>query len=409
MTLTPKKKQIIILYGSSLIGVALGMLSSIVNTRFLSPTEYGDVRYVQNIIQFISIFLFFGYFHAGARLMTKSQDSFFHRRVKGVMMLVLFCSCALIALAMPICGVLHLDTPHIANLFMASIPVAICPILLNYLEQTTQGDNQMGRLALARLLPYAIYIPIAYIVYRQFGATSMKMQLLQLGIYSTVYLAIVISTRPIIRMSKSIWDKIKLDNHDYGRHLYFGSLVMVATNYLAGISLGYFNEDNSEVGFYTLALTVTSPLVALPAIVGTTYFKNFASQKRIPAHVIRFTLLLTLSTLIVFLISVRPVVVLLYSKEYASVATYASYLAFGYCIHGIGDMINRYLASHGQGRYIRNASIANGLFKIFGFTALVALFNTSGAIATTIICDVIYLSIMSYYYLTYIKTNRSHE
>ena len=53
---------------------------------------------------------------------------------------------------------------------------------------------------------------------------------------------------------------------------------MVASNYLAGITLGVFNEDNTEVGFYTLALTVTTPLSTLPAIIGTTYSLQ-SSQK----------------------------------------------------------------------------------------------------------------------------------
>ena len=48
-----------------------------------------------------------------------------------------------------------------------------------------------------------------------------------------------------------------------------------------------FNEDNTEVGFYTLALTVTTPLSTLPAIIGTTYFKQFATQPRIPSKVLK--------------------------------------------------------------------------------------------------------------------------
>ncbi len=62
---------------------------------------------------------------------------------------------------------------------------------------------------------------------------------------------------------------------------------MVASNYLAGITLGVFNEDNTEVGFYTLALTVTTPLSTLPAIIGTTYFKQFATQPCIPSKVLK--------------------------------------------------------------------------------------------------------------------------
>lgn len=66
-------------------------------------------------------------------------------------------------------------------------------------------------------------------------------------------------------------------------------------------------------------------------------------------------------------------------------------------------MLNRYLGSHGQGKAIRNASIANGVFKLIGFTALVALFNTEGAIATVIVCDVVYFSCLIWYYRKFVR------
>ena len=54
MKFTKQTKQVVILYASTLSGVLLGVVASIINTRFLSPADYGDVRYVQNIINFIA-------------------------------------------------------------------------------------------------------------------------------------------------------------------------------------------------------------------------------------------------------------------------------------------------------------------------------------------------------------------
>ena len=68
-----------------------------------------------------------------------------------------------------------------------------------------------------------------------------------------------------------------------------------------------------------------------------------------------------------------------------------------------------FLGAHGQGKAIRNASIANGVFKVVGYIALVYLFNTSGAIATTILCDVIYLMVMLYYYYKFTNKPTQNE
>lgn len=370
----------------------------------MSPSDYGDVRYVQNIVNFISAFLIFGYFLSGARLMALSDNRNYCRRVKGMLVIILTFACILLSLSMPVCYFLHTDKPTVAFLFIVSMPVCFYPLFQNYIDQTTEGDNQIGRLSLARLLPYLIYVPLGYAFYSYFGASSTKMILLQWGLYSFIYIIIIISTKPLFCNLKPIWKRLQDENMRYGIQLYIGSLVMVATNYLAGISLGFFNSDNCEVGFYTLALTVTTPLSMLPAIVGTTYFKKFATQSFIPTKVIWFTFLMTVCSCVLFLLLIHPIVVFLYTEQYAVVGTYASYLSVGYCIHGLGDMFNRYLCSHGQGISVRNASIANGLLKIIGYTLLVAVLNTNGAIITTILCDVVYFLFLMYYYRRFTKT-----
>ena len=399
-----QRRQIILLYGSTLAGVLMGVLSSIVNKRFLIPSEYGDVRYVQNIINFIATFLIFGYFLSGARLMAISDDRQHVARIKGMMILILCVACCILSLAMPVCFFLHADKPTVAVLFLASMPVCFYPLFLNYIDQTAQGDNQIVHLSMARLLPFLIYVPVGYVVYSHFGATSMRMVLLQWGLYSIIYIGIIIATRPSFHNLRPIWKLLNNENHRYGLQLYIGSLVMVSTNYLAGISLGYFNHDNSEVGFYTLALTVTTPLAALPSIIGTTYFKKFSKQPCIPHKVIIATVAMTMITCILFILLIHPVVRYLYTDKSAVVGTYASILSVGFCIHGLGDMFNRYLCSQGQGIAVRNASIANGLFKIVGYTGLVALFNTHGAIATTIICDIVYFTCLIFYYVRFTQT-----
>jgi len=400
--MTPRR-QITTLYVSTLGGTLLGVLASIVNTRYLAPADYGDVRYVQNIINFVATFLILGYFLSGARLMALSDDRQYVGRIKGMMIVILAIACIVLSIAMPVNYFLHTDRPAVAMLFLVSMPVCFTPLLLNYIEQTTEGDNQIGHLAASRILPYLLYVPTAFLIYSYFGATSTRMVLLQWGIYSAVYIVIIIATKPLFRQLKPIWKKLNEENRSYGIQLYIGSLVMVSTNYLAGISLGYFNEDNSEVGFYTLALTVTSPLTALPTIVGTTYFKKFAKQSFIPKKVIIATVGMTALTCVIFVLLIRPIVVFLYSERYAVVGAYASILSVAYCLHGLGDMFNRYLCSHGQGVSVRNASIINGVFKVVGYTVLVALFNTSGAIATTILCDTVYFSCLIYYYIRFTK------
>ncbi|MCM1368805.1 MAG: hypothetical protein NC204_00350 [Candidatus Amulumruptor caecigallinarius] len=400
-----QKTQVLLLYVTTLIGVVLGVVSSIINTRFVDPLVYGDVRYVQNILNFTASLLLLGYFTSGSRLLAVARTAEDVARVKGCMVIVLLITVAVQLVVCVACGFFNIEKDNVSYLFWISLPVCVCPLFLNYVNTTAQGDNQIGRLAAARLLPAFIYVPMAYFVYSRFGADATKMILLQWGISAIVIGGVIVSTRPRFDNLRDTWRKLRIENKTYGNQLYIGSLVMVATNYIAGISLGVFNENNIEVGFYTLALTITGPLATLPAIIGTVYFKKFADQPRIPANVMKATALLTITSCIVFVVIVKPFVAFLYTDTYERVGTYATILSIGFSMHGFGDMINRYLGSHGCGKSIRNASIANGVFKVVGFTLFVYLFNIYGALLTMVFCSGIYLAILLYYYRRFISKN----
>lgn len=401
--LSKHKKQVAILYVSTLVGTVLGVLASIVNTRFLNPADYGDVRYVQNIINFAASLLLFGYFLSGSRLLALSKNKHRSSRIRGAMVVILGIASIILLVITAISAFFKYNRPEVGWLFIVSLPVCFQPLFLNYINTTAQGDNHIGRLSIARLLPAFIYVPIGYYVFSNYGATSSRLIIYQWGIYTLIYLAVIVSTKPIFTNLKPIFKELNKENRTYGLQLYWGSLFMVASGYLAGIFLGIFNKDNTNVGFYTLAMTVTAPLAMLPAIVGTTYFKKFANESQIPKKVLKFTIVLTVISCLLFILLIKPLVSFLYSMHYAPVGAYASWLAIGFSIHGLGDMMNRYLGSHGQGKQIRNASIACGIFKIFGFSFLVWLWDIKGALTTVVISDVIYTCLMYFYYLNFVK------
>lgn len=402
--ISKQNKQVILLYMSTLLGTLLGVLSSIVNTRFMLPEDYGNVRYVQNIINFIASLLLLGYFQSGSRLLALSTGEPQSRKIRGCMVVILAIAGLVLLTATGINYLFHADNLRVANLFLVSLPVCLYPLLHNYINTTAQGDNHIIRLSINRMVPSLLYVPLAFIIYSSFGSSSTKMILLQWGIYSLVCIILIISTNPSFRNLKPTFRQLTLENKNYGIQLYYGSLIMVATNYIAGITLGMFNEDNTNVGFYTLALTVTGPLATLPATIGTTYFKQFARQNKIPGKFLKLTFLMTLFSCVAFIVLIHPLVTFLYSESYSQVGVYASWLAVGFCMHGLGDMFNRYLGSHGEGKSIRNASFVCGFFKLIGFSLFVYLFNITGALLTCVVSSIAYFICMVYYYNRFIKS-----
>ncbi len=393
-------KQIIILYISTIGGVLLGVLSSVINTKFLDPINYGDVRYVQNIINLFSCIFLLGFFVSGSRLLAISKSKAEASGIKGVMVIFLFRTIIALMLMVLLTYFYHTIFRKNTNalLFLVSIPVCAQPLMLNYINTTAQGDNQIGRIAYARLFPPFLYVVTAYFVYTSIKVSSTLMILLQWGIACIIFIAIIASTHPDFKSYKKYKELLIQENKQYGIHLYLGSLAMVATQYLPGVTLGMFNQDNVNVAFYTLALTISMPLSMLPSIVGTSYFKKFAVVRHIDKNIFISTISITLLSLIFFILIIQEIVSFLYPASYSLVGTYASLLAISRCLYGIGDMINRFLGAHGLGKEIRNASFATGICMVSGSLFAVYLYNIWGAICTNIISAITYLIVLIYYY-----------
>lgn len=385
--MSKSKRQVLALYAATFVGAILNFVASKVNTDVLDTVAYGNVRYVMNIIQLLSWVVLFGWFMSGSRLLALSNDPKRSARIRGMLICYLGVAAALLAVGTAVAGLLH--GAELRMLFLCALPVCFYPLLTNYMNTTAQGDNHIFRLALARVLPVMCFIPVALLVYRRVDVDSRTVLWLHWGVCSAVLVAIVISTCPSFRNLKPLFADIRKENRDYGIHLYYGSLAMVATNYLSGVTLGIFGDDNANVGFFTLALSLAQPISYLPGIVGTTFFKRFVHEPCIPRRVMWLTLAITLLSCLGFVLLIGPVVSL-YDASYHVVARYAAWLAVGFSLHGVGDMINRYLGSHGQGRSIRNSSFACGAVKIVGSFLLVWLWSVEGAVLTAVLSSAVY-------------------
>ena len=390
------------LYVATFMSTILNFVASKVNTDYLSPADYGNVRYVFNIIQLFSWVVLFGWFMSGSRLLALSDNRKYSARIRGALIILLIAASVMLMIITSVSGLIHTGNNTIRTLFYCAIPVCMYPLLTNYINTTAQGDNHIGRLALARLLPVLCYIPLALLVYGRYGADSRTVIWMHWGVCAAVIIIIIISTRPSFHDLRPVFRSLGEENRSYGIQLYWGSLAMVATNYLAGVVLGFMDLDKSNVGFYTLALSFAQPLSYLPAIVGTTFFKRFAQEERISNKVFAVTIAITVVTCIGFIVLVHPVMSL-YNESYGVVARYASFLAIGFSMHGVGDMINRYLGSHGQGRSIRNSSFLCGAVKITGSFVLVWLWSVNGAILTMILSSAVYALSLYIEYRIYVK------
>jgi len=407
---TPHAKQVLGLFSVNIIGIPIGILTSIVITRYLGPQGYGNYVFIISIFNIATTIFTFGFFQAGNRALVLNKDKQKAKEYYGVELIIIGGLFIVMSLALIIYALLdhNMHEKQLSHFLLFLIPFGWVFLMTPYFETLFQADNRIRMLAQIRLYPKVGLLITSGLIYFIF----MDLKLNRLAIIWTFYLA----TRVIIYLFilykikvsfinvklrlKKIWDY----NKSFGFHLYVGSLFAVGLLQLSPLLISYFGINNSGVGFYSLALTFSMPLSFIPNTIATTHYKDFSTSEKIPRKLLLITLGISLSVLVVLFIFVGPFIYFFYGKEFVSVITLSYIVSFGVIAHGFGDFFNRYLGANGQGKALRNSSFLVGGSMLVFSLILIPKWGAYGAAYAKLINGFVYLGIIIYYYKKFIKT-----
>lgn len=396
----PRIKQVFFLYLSMVANVLLGLGISIITTRNLGPNEYGKFSYVVNLFTLVSICINFGVYIAGQRLIANYK--YVYLKTKIFAGLLWFSIITSIILVIILFGYSFIDD-YIYNNNMGFIIRLFSPLIIifpfqNLLESILSGDNRISLLSINRTGPKFFYvITLLTTILITNRLTTVNVLFFYFFTMLLFYIITLFIIKPDIWQAKKSFHILKKEVKSYGIHEYIGSLTEVVTDKIAFFSILYF-LSNTQVGFFSLACTVAGPLALISGVVGTSFYKEFANSQKLPRKATRVTLGLSFLSLIFFMLLIKPIIFLFYSKSYIAVADIAYITSIGFILRGLGDYVNKFLGAHGKGVQIRNSSFVNGVFNILGYTILVYYFGLIGAAITKFLSGAIYLFSMLYFY-----------
>lgn len=399
LTKRKKAKQIGSLYSTMIIGMILGVGISIVNTRFLGPGGYGDYKFLISLFNFVVMFLTLGIFFSGSRLLAQDENKEKEPGLKGAMIVYGTAMSAVMIVGFFIFSFFQ-DRVYDNNL--GTVIRLFSPLLFVFplklcLEGIMIGSNAIYKLSVFRLFPKVFYLSFAVAVNWLFEFTLHAALLIELSALVVIIGIMAFLLKPKFEKIKEHWRMIRGENKSYGFPVYISHLANTATMRVAALSIAYF-IDNTNVGFYALAITVTQPLSMIPRVVGTTFFKDFANRDSIPLKATIATISLAIGALVIFLLLIKTIFFLIYTKDFSPALPIVYFFAFSSIIHGFADYVNRFLGAHGRGRDMRTSAFIVAAANIFGYTALVKYYLLDGAVITRVVASSIYLFMMIYYY-----------
>lgn len=401
-----KIRQVSVLYGSMLLGIVLGVTVSVLNTRLLGPEVFGDYRFIQSVYAFFTVIISFGFVVTASKLTAENKNEHIRRELIGASILITVILGLLFVLTMIIFSFAQKNffPTDLSSVFLYLSPFFFVVPFTQSLENILQGDNKIYDLALYRILPQLIYIAGITALYLS-GTVDLKTAvMLQMTAFGIASLFTIIRIRPEFSDLKTAYRYILKENRQYGFQVYLGSVIGVASTQLGPIAISFFSVNNIDVGYYSLAMTITAPLMMIPTVVGTTMFKEFANKDSIPARSTKATIAITAVSLLIFLVLIRPLIVILYSEEFLNAVDLAYIVSVGMVFHGFGNYYNRFLGSKGQGSFLRNGALFVGIANLAGFMLAVPFFGAYGAAYTKLFSGFVFILSMLYYYNKFRKS-----
>lgn len=399
--------KVLALYGSSFIGIVLGFSISVFNTRVLGKEAFGDFKFIETVFRFIASIVSIGVFISITRMLAIAKDKIYRQNLIGVFVVALLITGFIGVLLLIIFSYLEpIWFSDNLGYFFRKYAVLFFAILGSIaLKEILKGLNKIYILSLLHTLPAILYLICAYSYNLNNVLYLEDIFFLLYGLQFLFLIGVIIVLKPNFKIKKSMIDDVAIENKDNGRPVYYGSLAGVATAQIVGFSLSYY-IDNTQVGFFTLALTICSPLIMIPSVLGTVFFKKFASLKYMPKNVIVFSIIASLVAVVLFFIFIEKVFLMFYTEDFSPAIPISKIVVLGFLLHGFGDLINRFLGAKGKGKLLRNSAFVVGVVNVLGYTILVKYFAVTGAIITNVLASATYLFMMYYYYTKFIKTNK---
>lgn len=399
-------KQTSMLYGSQIFVLFLGIFTGVINTRFLGPIDYGILAFIGALIAFVSLFFEFGFFSAGARLLAlanteKEERSFIGGLLVITIGIALSFSLSLFIFSFFVDSIFKTEIGGILRII--SILVSIYPFQY-MLQQVCQGANRIETLSAYNVMPKIWYLIGALIVITFFKLSVILALLLTLSgvIFATVLT--ISSLKPnFYNLNENIaliWKETK----EYGFHVYCGRVAAVSAYQVDKIFISYF-VNTTWVGFYSLAMVLTSPMVMFSQSLFRSMFKDFAKADRIPKKAIYFNFLWLLSCAVGITLLGKYIVIILFSEEYLQSMLLIPILAGTSFFHGLCQPYIFYISAQGRGKFLRNVGYVFMIVSLTSNFALIPSFGAIGAAYATCLTNVIAFIL---YYLYYIRM-KDHE
>jgi len=392
-----------ILFSSQILVLIIGLGIKTIQVRALTTYEYGLLTLFGTITSVIVLFFHYASFSSLKVLLANNEDKKKEKEYFGLGIIiacilgVLF-SFSLFGISFFVDDFLDVEVGEILRLLS---PFCFILPFQFFISEITIGANKLKRLASFHLFSRLLFIVSLFVLFRGDLLNVELIIILNLLSWLVSTIVVLFGLTPSFSNLKENLNTIKEKNKSFGISYYYGAIVNQSTFKLDELFITYF-VNITQLGFYTLASIICSPMTFLSRAFVNSIFKKLALKDRIPIRVFVYnTLWLGFCILFLYLCS-DFIVSTLFGEEYMQVSVYILPLSIAFLFQGMYAPFS-FLTVKSKGRELRNVAYAEAFVNVFGNILLVPTIGVLGAIYASILARFTHFVGLWYYYDKMIK------
>jgi O-antigen/teichoic acid export membrane protein len=373
-------KKSSVYFGALVANALLGIVVYMLLTRSMDVVSFGTYSFIFAFFLFASMFFDFGLAPAGMRLMALVDDAEALAKRSGALLFLslglgVLLAAFVFAASFVVDAWFQKDAGDVLRI--VSMLAVVYP-LQEMVLSIAQGSSRMKFMSTFLLLPRSILITLLFVLAMSGGMdvhSAVLATLLAMGA------AIGIGVGYLGPSFKGLRDEIRSigrEIREFGREVYLGRVVDGMTNGLDKMLLGYFH-GMTPVGFYAIAMTMSTPISMFSKAVSHSAYKSFVSEVRISRKVLVATVLWSTVGAFALWAACQVFIPLFFTDRYSEALTVLPWLVVGFALAGLNHPFHAFLAAQRQGRAIRIMSITSSAVNIVCNIVLIPLLGMIGA------------------------------